>query len=126
MKRARGGEHGSQGEQGRGGQGAGRGGAGRCSAAKSDDPTKEIEDPSAVNGKGNNTAVKIEGNNTAVKIEIIEGFANTRWTDDERTILFDYYLGPESDEVFKGLKMNATHAHKKVRVSIHSCDISLF
>ena len=117
MKRARGGEHGSQGEQGRGGQGAGRGGAGRCSAAKSDDPTKEIEDPSAVNGKGNNTADKIE---------IIEGFANTRWTDDERTILFNYYLGPESDEVFKGLKMNATHAHKKVRVSIHSCDISLF
>jgi hypothetical protein len=51
---------------------------------------------------------------------------NTRWTDDERTVLFNYYLGPESGEVFIGLKMNATHAHKKVRVSIHSCDISLF
>jgi hypothetical protein len=32
----------------------------------------------------------------------------TRWTDDERTTLFDYYLGPESDEVFEKLKLNAS------------------
>ena len=76
MKRARGGEHKSRGGQVRGGQGAGRG-----STSKSDNPTKEIEDPSAVNGKENNTAVKIDG------------FAYTRWTDDERTILFNYFLG---------------------------------
>ena len=36
------------------------------------------------------------------------------------------FWGPESDEAFKWLKMNATYAHKKARVSIHSCDISLF
>lgn len=69
-------------------------------------------------------ALSRKGDNTAVKMEIFEGFANARWTDEERTILLNYYLGPESDE-FKGLKMNALHANKKVRVSIHFCDISL-
>jgi hypothetical protein len=116
-KRARGG-----GPRSRGGWGSrgGRGGAGRGSAAKSDDPVKETEDPSAVDGKGNNMADKIE------IIEDDEVFANTRWTDDERTMLFEYYLGPESDDIFEKLKNNVTYAHKKVRFSIYSCDISLF
>jgi hypothetical protein len=51
------GEHRSEGGQGHGG--TGWGGAGRGSAARSDDPTKEIENQSAVNGKGNNTAAKV-------------------------------------------------------------------
>jgi hypothetical protein len=86
MKRARGGEHRSQG-------GAGRGGAGRGSATKSDGPTKKIEDPSA-----------IKGNNTVEKIEINEGFANTRWTDDERTKLFNYYLTNKAPLVCRGTR----------------------
>ncbi|KAF8220103.1 hypothetical protein L208DRAFT_1382768 [Tricholoma matsutake] len=90
-----------------GGQGAGQGGAGRGSVAKSNDPAKEMEDRSTVDGKGNNTADKIE------IIEDDEVFANMRWTDDERTMLFEYYLKPESDEIFEKLKNNATYAHKK-------------
>lgn len=38
----------------------------------------------------------------------------------------EYYLGPESDEVFEKLKNNATYTYKKVQFSIYSCDISMF
>ncbi|KIL55498.1 hypothetical protein M378DRAFT_17904 [Amanita muscaria Koide BX008] len=94
-KRTRGGGPGSRGgHRGRGGQGATRGSAN----VKNSDPVKETEDQSVF-------SVEI--------IEDDEVFANTRWTDDERTTLFEYYLGPESDEVFDKLKNNAIYAHKK-------------
>jgi len=41
-------------------------------------------------------------------------FASTRWTDQERDIIFVYYLGPEADSIFKQLKSNAKYAHGKV------------
>jgi hypothetical protein len=41
-------------------------------------------------------------------------FLNARWTDDERTTLFEYYLGPEADKIFDKLKSNASHTHEKV------------
>lgn len=64
----------------------------------------------------------------AVEFEIInddEVFVNAKWNDDDRTILFKYYLGTESDEVFEKLKINAMYAHKKVSVFIYSYNISL-
>ena len=116
-KRIRGGGPGSRGGRGsRGGKGSARGGASRGSA-KSGDPASEMVDPSTLDNNG----VKAEA-----KIEIIEDdkvFANTRWTDDERSMLFEYYLGTESDEAFEKLKSNATYAHKKVGFfSICSCN----
>ena len=111
-KRVRGGGPRGRGRGSRGGQGAGRG----SSSTKGKNPAKDIEDPSAKREK-----------KMADEIEIIEDdevFVNAKWTDDDRTILFEYYLGPES-EVFEKLKINAMYAHKKVRVSIDSYDISL-
>ncbi|KAF8232636.1 hypothetical protein L208DRAFT_1423066 [Tricholoma matsutake] len=67
-----------------------RGGQGSCGGQGAGRGGAEMEDWSTVDGKGNNTAHKIE---------IIE--------DDE------YYLGPESDEIFKKLKNNVMYAHKK-------------
>ena len=104
-KRARGGARGRGGRGSRRGQGVGRH---LNSVIKGEDSAKEKEE-----------------------IEIIEDdevFVNTRWTDDDRSILFEYYLGPESDEVFEKLKINAKIAHKKVSNlnSMYSNDNSLF
>jgi len=58
-----------------------------------------------------------ENDGTQDEIEIIEDddvFTNTRRTDDERSVLFEYYLGTEADDVFDKLKSNATCAHEKV------------
>ncbi|KAG6818384.1 hypothetical protein H0H93_005416 [Arthromyces matolae] len=42
-----------------------------------------------------------------------EVFANSRWSDEDRTTLFNFYLGPESDAMYERLKVNANYAHKK-------------
>ncbi|KAF8229101.1 hypothetical protein L208DRAFT_1379060 [Tricholoma matsutake] len=79
----------------------------------------EMEDWSAVDRKGNNTADKIE------IIEDDEVLANTRWTDDECTMLFEYYLGCESDEIFEKLKNNAMYTHKKASKGLFKGKYSL-
>ena len=103
-KRTRGGGLGIRGGRGsRGGKGSARGGAPRGG-----DPASEMVGPSTLDENGDKAVAKIE------IIEDDEVFANTRWTDDERTVLFEYYLGTESDGVFEKLKSNATYTHKKV------------
>ena len=106
-KRTRGGGLGSRGGRGNRGKGSARGGAPRGSA-KSGDSVSETVDQSTLDDNSDKSVVKLE------IIEDDEVFANTRWTDDERGILFEYYLGTESDGVFEKLKSNATYAHKKV------------
>ena len=103
-KRTRGGGLGIRGGRGsRGGKGSARGGAPRGG-----DPASETVGPSTLDENGDKAVAKIE------IIEDDEVFANTRWTDDERTVLFEYYLGTESDGVSEKLKSNATYTHKKV------------
>ncbi|KIL57041.1 hypothetical protein M378DRAFT_1031598 [Amanita muscaria Koide BX008] len=94
-KRGRGGGPGSRG--GRGSYG-GRGGFRGPGSVKSNDQVKETEVTETA------------------KVEIIEDdevFTNSRWTDDDRTALFEYYLGPESDEIYEKLKINASRVHEK-------------
>jgi hypothetical protein len=55
----------------------------------------------------------------AEKLKAEEEVVNSmrsHWTDGEKTALFEWLLGPDSDKINYKLKVNAVHVFKKVRL----------
>jgi hypothetical protein len=53
----------------------------------------------------------------AEKLKVEEEVVNSmgsHWTDGEKTALFKWLLGPDSDKINYKLKVNAVHVFKKV------------
>ena len=96
-------------KRGRGGGQRGRGhgqGSGRAKAAISQGETEDVDGGSPDTAKSDDEELKVD--------EDDEIFTSARWTDEERSTLFSYYLGPEADDMFKQLKSNAKYARGKV------------
>jgi hypothetical protein len=74
--------------------------------------------------RGNGKLMKKE---KVEKLKVEEEVVNSvtsHWTDSEKTALFEWLLGPDSDKIADKLKVNAVRVFKKVCL-ICSCTKSL-